>query len=109
MNRKFTILVAVAMLGTSGAAYAQASATESATGTTRILQAITIEKDSDLQFGSIVRPSTAGSNTVIVSTSGSRSLDGTGSAALAGGGSVSAAAFTVTGEGGQIFSIIRSP
>lgn len=105
MNQKLTMLVAVAMLGTSGAAYAQASANVDATGSTRILQAISIAKDSDLQFGSIVRPSTAGTNTVAVSTANGRTLTGTGGGALASGGTVSAAAFTVTGEGGQTFSI----
>lgn len=105
MNRKITLLAAVAMAGMSGAAFAQTSATTSTDGSTRILQAITITKNSDLRFGSIVRPATAGSNTVSINAgNGDRTLDGTGSAALA-ASTFGRATYTVNGEGGQTFSI----
>lgn len=106
MNKKLTLLVAIAMAGTSGAAFAQASATQETTGSTRILQAITIEKDSELEFGSVVRPATAGTNTITIdATTGARALTGTGTGALAAGTAFGRATYTVTGEGGQSFSI----
>lgn len=106
MNQKLTILVAVAMLGTSGAAYAQASANANATGSTRILQAITITNDAGMNFGSIVKPSN-GSDTVSIaaSSAGSVTLDTNAATLAAGAGPRSAAKFTVKGEGGQSFSL----
>lgn len=106
MNKKLTLLVAVVMAGTSGAAFAQATATQATTGSTRILQAISITKQSDLEFGSVVRPATAGTNTVTIDAStGGRALTGSGGAALALGTAFGRATYTVTGEGGQSFSI----
>lgn len=106
MNKKLNLLVAIVMAGTSGAAFAQASATQSTTGSTRILQAISITKQSDLEFGSIVRPATAGTNTITIdATTGARALTGTGAGALAAGTNSGRATYTVTGEGGQSFSI----
>ena len=103
MNFKLTLAAAAAMLATSGAAYAQASATEATTGSTRILQAISIAENSALNFGRIVRPA-SGSSGIQLTAGGVRSVT-SGTAALAGGGTVSAASYTVTGEGGQSFSI----
>jgi Domain of unknown function (DUF4402) len=106
MNKKLTLLIAIAMAGTSGAAFAQASATQSTTGSTRILQAISISKQSDLAFGSIVRSATAGTNTITIdATDGGREIDGSGGGALAAGTAFGRATYTVTGEGGQSFSI----
>ncbi|MFC3713643.1 DUF4402 domain-containing protein [Sphingoaurantiacus capsulatus] len=98
-------VAALTMVGTSGAALAQASATQSTTGTTRILQAITLTKTSDLAFGSIVKAATAGTNTITIDqTTGARAITGAGGGALATSTS-GRAAFTVAGEGGQTFSI----
>lgn len=104
MNTKLTLLVAIAMAGTSGAAFAQASATQSTTGSTRILQAISIAKNSDLEFGSIVKPSSAGTSTVTIDAStGGRTIGAGGAVGAA--GTSGRATYTVTGEGGQGFSI----
>jgi hypothetical protein len=103
MNRNLAILAATAMALASGAAHAQASATVSTTGSAKIIQAITIAKDSDLQFGTVLRP-TAGTNTVTIdATTGGRtsSLGASGLATSTSG----RAAYTVGGEGGQSFSI----
>jgi hypothetical protein len=103
MNFKLTLTAAAAMIAMTGTAYAQSQATQSTTGSTRILQAISISKQADLDFGRIVRPS-SGSSTIQLTAGGVRSVT-SGNAALANGGTVSAAAYTVTGEGGQSFSI----
>ena len=105
MIRNFALIAAVAMAGTSGAAFAQASATVSTTGTTRILQAITITKNTDLAFGSVVRSAAAGTNTVVINaTTGARTITGAGGGVLATSTS-GRATYTVSGEGGQTFSI----
>ncbi|WP_264588568.1 MULTISPECIES: DUF4402 domain-containing protein [unclassified Sphingobium] len=99
-------IATIALLGSIPAAsYAQSSASVSTTGTARIVQPISIAKTSDLAFGTIVKPSVAGTNTVTVDAStGNRSLSGSGDA-VAAGGTTSRAAYTVSGEGGQTFSI----
>lgn len=105
MFRKIGFIAALALAGTSGAAFAQASATVSTTGTTRILQAITITKTADLAFGSVVRAATAGTNTVTINaTTGARTISGGGTGVLATSTS-GRATYTVSGEGGQTFSI----
>lgn len=86
------------------AALAQSSAGVSTTGSARIVQPIAITKNSDLAFGTVVRP-TSGSNTVTIDqTAGTRSLSGGGDAVLV-TSTTSRASYTVGGEGGQTFSI----
>lgn len=99
--KKLTLAVAIAMLGTSGAAYAQTSATQSTTATTQIIRAISINPGTTLQFGRIVKPST-GTGTVTVDTSGGRT---SGGGATLAGGTATAATYTVNGEGGQNITI----
>jgi hypothetical protein len=105
MNRFLKIalgVAAVAALATP--ALAQNSATQSTTGTTRVIQPITLTKNTDLGFGSVVKPN-AGTNTVEINAStGSRTVTGGGDAALAPSAS-GRATYTVAGEGGQTFSI----
>ncbi len=85
-------------------ASAQSTASSSTQGSARIVQPIAITKNSDLAFGTIVRP-TSGSNTVTVDqTSGTRALTGGGDAVLV-TSTTSRATYTVDGEGGQTFSI----
>jgi hypothetical protein len=100
--KKLTLLVAAALIGVSGTAFAQETDTETTTASTRIIQAISIQPGTQLQFGRIVKPA-SGNSVVTVTTGGSRSVT-SGTAALA-GGTVSAATYTVTGEGNQNFSI----
>ncbi len=105
MFRKFAFGAAVVAAATSGVAFAQASATVSTTGTSRIIQAITITKNTDLAFGSVVRSATAGTNTVTIdATTGARAISGAGAGVLATSTS-GRATYTVNGEGGQTFSI----
>lgn len=104
--RRFTklALCAGAIFATAAPAFAQSSATQSTTGTTKIIQPITLTKDTDLAFGSVVKP-TSGSNTVtIAAADGDRALSGGGDAVLATSSS-GRATYTVSGEGGQTFSI----
>ncbi|ACG77990.1 conserved hypothetical protein [Phenylobacterium zucineum HLK1] len=100
------MVAAAAMTGAASLAHAQASASQSTTSTVTIFRPITLTKNSDLSFGTIVRPM-AGSGTVTISeVDGSRSLSGSG-ALLSTGPNAPAgrATYTVGGEGGQTFSI----
>lgn len=98
------IVGALLMSAMATSAFAQNSATQSTTSTTKIIRPIQLAKNSDLAFGTIVRPS-SGSNTVAINEdTGARALSGGGNAAVVGGGETRAT-FTVTGEGAQTFAI----
>lgn len=85
---------------------AMAQVSETATGSLTIVQPLTITKEADLRFGSIVKPSSSGS--VSVSTSGARSVTD-GVEALSAGDTPQAARFTVAGAGGSALSIQIPP
>jgi hypothetical protein len=105
MKMFLKVLLSAAALGAvASPAFAQASAGSSTTGTTRILQGISIAKTTDLAFGTIVRPSTSTNSVVINETTGARTVTGGGDAVLVTSTS-SRAAYTVTGEGAQTFSV----
>lgn len=96
-------IAAAAALSSTGA-LAQSSANVATTGSARIVQPIAITKNSDLAFGTVVRP-TSGSNTVTVDqTNGTRAISGGGDGVLV-TSTVTRATYTVDGEGGQTFSI----
>ncbi len=99
------ILLGALLAATAAApAFAQASASASTTGTTKILTPISLTKNSDLAFGSVVRTA-SGTNTVTIDAStGARSISGAGTGVLV-TSTTSRAAYTVGGEGGQTFSI----
>lgn len=98
------ILVVVTALAAAGSAHAQSSATQSTSATVKLVQAITLTKNSDLAFGTVVKPS-SGANTVTISNAGDTpALTGPGNGALA-SSTTSRATFTVGGEGGSAFSI----
>lgn len=105
MTRLIKIAACIAALSALATpALAQNSATQSTTGSVKIIQPIQLAKDTDLGFGSVVKPN-SGTNTVAIdASSGSRTVTGGGDAALAPSTS-GRATYTVTGEGGQTFSI----
>lgn len=89
-----------ALTGFAAPALAQSSATT--TGTTTILQPVTIAQNSPLAFGRIVRPTT-GTGTVTIGTGADTVTTSGGAVALA--GTTSRARYTVTGEGAQTVSV----
>ena len=109
--RKLLIAAFVATLGVApaSAALAQNSGQAQTSSTVTIFRPIALTKLTDLSFGTVVRP-VNGSGVVTVSQAdGSRSLSGSGALLATGGPSTQApagrATDTVTGEGGQTFSI----
>lgn len=89
----------------TGNAYAQASATGTANANATIAKPITITKTSDLNFGIIVPDGVGnGTLTVTVDTADGRSIANNTDGALL-GGTVSSAAFTVTGRPNATYAI----
>lgn len=89
-------LFLVVAFGFSATAMAQNVTSNAATGTVSVVTPLTISKDYNLSFGSIVSGATSG--TVIVDYSNGSTVTGGVSKA---GGTVSTAQFTVTGENGK--------
>ena len=104
--RHFNRILAASLLigGVSAPAFAQSTASQSTTATARIVQPISLTKNSDLAFGTIVKPTTSTNTITIDETTGSRSSSGGGDAALVTSTS-GRATYTVGGEGGQTFAI----
>lgn len=101
------LLASLAISAIAGTAHAQASANATTSASATIFRPITLTKDSDLRFGTIVRPA-SGSDTVTISAAdGSRALSTNNAVALTSGAhqSPTRATYTVSGEGGQAFSI----
>lgn len=96
--RSFVLFVI--LIGLSASLFAQVSATSSASAT--IVTPITIAKTADVNFGNVAIGSIAG--TVVLSTAGTRSLTG-GVTLPTTTGTVTAAAFTVTGAANYTYSI----
>jgi hypothetical protein len=104
MSRVRLAIIAVVTAVTAGPCWAQQTAVQPGAAFGTIFQPITLQKTSDLEFGSVVRPA-AGSGVVTVDpATGARSLSGQG-ALLNSGTPVTRAAFIVGGEGGQAFNI----
>jgi hypothetical protein len=90
----------------AGSAYAQASASVPTEATTTIFQPIQLAKNTDLSFGTVVRPASGSGTVTVGSADGARTLVGSGALLATGPNAPAArATFTVTGEGGQTFSI----
>jgi hypothetical protein len=100
------LLGAVAAAAMGGSAYAQASASQATTSTGTIFQPILLAKNSDLSFGTVVRPISGTGTVTIAASDGQRALTGAGALLNTGPNAAAGrAAYTVTGEGGQTFSI----
>ena len=106
MIRNALIIAALASAFATGA-LAQATSSQTTTSTGTIFQPIVLAKNSDLSFGTVVRPAASTGTVVIAAADGARTLTGAG-ALITGPGSQATpgrATYTVTGEGGQAFSI----
>ena len=102
-NISKVLAIAVIALGLSNSSFAQATATASATAT--IITPITIVKTADMNFGNVAVSATL-AGTVVLAPAGTRSTGGAGGVTLpASVGTVTAASFTVSGQGGYTYAI----
>lgn len=102
-----TQIVAAALLVSAAGAPAFAgpeTASASASSTAMIIQPITVTKDRDMQFGTLVKPAT-GSGTVTIADGGARTL-GTGIASPTSSATPTSAKFTIKGEGAQAMTVV---
>lgn len=97
------VLVAAGALAVSPAAFAQSTASATATGSATIIQPLTISKDVDLSFGRVVRPG-SGSGTVAIANTADTVSAGSGAISLT-GITTTRAKFTIAGEGAQVVTV----
>ena len=98
-------LILSTLVLTGFAINANAQATATATATATIVTPISITKTSDMSFGNIAVQAASG-GTVILSPAGTRTTGGGGGVTLpATTGTVTAAAFTVNGNGSYTYAI----
>jgi hypothetical protein len=104
--RNITLAI-LATLALSSVAHAQASSSQTVSASTTIFRPITLTKNSDLRFGTVVRPATGADVVTVAAADGARTLSTGNAVALSNGAHLAPtrAAFTVNGEGGQAFSI----
>lgn len=97
--------LAAALVATTlaGSAAAQSSANTNATGSMTLYQPIAITKNTDLQFGTLIRPGSGNGNVTIDATSGG--INATGGIGVVTSSTHSRATFTVTGESGMNFTV----
>lgn len=103
MKKLFVIAALASCLLGATSAYAQASASTSASGSVTLLRPITITKTADLEFGRVVKPS-SGTGTVSMTNASDATTAGSGAVAIS-GITTSRAKFTIDGEGGQGVSV----
>jgi len=101
MKNLITLFAAVVLVAITATVSAQVTGT--ATGSATIIAPIAIANAGNMNFGSLAVSTSAG--TVVLSNGGTRSATG-GVTLPAVAGTVSAAAFTVTGLGASTYSII---
>lgn len=102
MLKAIAAVAALAATAIAAPAMAQ-SASTTGQGSITVIRPLTVTKNADLHFGTVVRPST-GAGTAVVSAAGVRSVTG-GVVGLSSGDTPQAAQFTVDGEGGQSVSV----
>jgi hypothetical protein len=95
----FQVSVRFSSSGSPGTAMGTATAT--------IFRPIALSATAGLTFGNIVRPASGTGTVAVDTTTGERTLTGDGVIGI--GGAPHRATFSVTGEGGQIFSVTVPP
>ena len=99
--KRFTLSAAATLMVAGSLSAAQNSANTSANATARIISPITLTKVTDLNFGDVVPSGVAG--TVTVTPAALRTS--AGGASLGNGAAVTAASFTVGGQGSATYTI----
>ena len=101
MKQRHTLVLIGLTLAATACAGEVLAATATSNVSASIVPAITITKNTDMDFADVI--ATGSSGTVVLSTAGARSV--TGGATLGNGTGAAAAAFTVTGDPASTYSI----
>jgi len=110
MNIRTALLatgVAVAAASMSPAALAAGAVTATAPASATIISAVTLTKTQDMQFGQIVRPSNANTNTVTLDANDTVTLSGGGNGAFIASTTLSAK-FNLNAPPGTTYSTVQS-
>jgi hypothetical protein len=103
--RNVLLAISTALLATVATpALAQSTAQAGAQGSVTIVRPITIQKDADLKFGTIVRPTTGTPAATVSISNTAEGVSTTGTAVFL-KGDHSRAKFTIKGEGGSTVSV----
>ena len=104
-NRIFlAAAAAVAVLGLATAASAAGSVAQTAPVTLTIATAINLTKTTNMAFGTVIKPSNANTNTVIVGPDGSISITGTGDGSTVSATPHSQAVFSLVAPAGTTYA-----
>ena len=98
---------ALAVSAAATAAFAAGSVSTTAPASVTVLSPVTITKTQNLVFGSVIRPSNTGTNTVSLDQNDSISISGSGNGSLV-TSTVSSAKFDVAGVTGTTFTTTQS-
>src|SRR5690349_11801808 len=98
-----TAAIAAALSGLGGAALASGSASATAPASVTVLSPTTLTKTQDMQFGQVVRPSNANSNTVTLDVNDTVTLSGTGNGAVV-ASTTSSAKFNIVAPAGTTYT-----
>ena len=99
------VVVVLGLVAASSGAWAQSSATGTANATATVVRPITIAKGVDLAFGNVVPSAAAGTLTLTAASSTVATASPGVTQPLSHPGTVTAARFDVSGEGGLTYSI----
>jgi hypothetical protein len=104
---KFVWLAVLAAVATAVAtpAFAAAPVTQQATSRAKILKALQLTKNDDLDFGTVIVGAVVGTETVSVTQSGRTCGNGVGSQLVCNADPYSPASFNVTGTNNQLVTI----
>jgi hypothetical protein len=111
MNINKTLLGLVAAtcaLGVATAASAAGSISQSAPVTATIATAIALTKTSNMAFGTIIKPSNANTNTVVLSPAGAVSITGSGDGAVLAASTHSQAVFSLVAPVGTTYASLTN-
>ena len=100
----FLPLAAVAAAALASPALAQTSANQSTTGSIGIFQPIQLTRQTNLSFGTVMRPSSGSGNVVIDAQTGSLTATG-GITQVSNGTAATRATFVVNGDAGMNFNV----
>ena len=98
---------ALAMTSMATAAFATGSVSTTAPASVTVLSPTMITKTQNLVFGTVIRPSNTGSNTVSLNASDAVNISGSGNGSLV-SSTVSSAKFDVSGVAGTTYSTTQS-
>lgn len=102
-----TVVAAIVLSSLAGAALASGSVSATAPASVTVLSPTTLTKTQDMAFGQVVRPSNAGTNTVVLDTNDNVTISGAGNGSIVASPTTSAK-FVINASGGATYTTVQS-